>query len=105
MSAGGEMSQSESTPEPTPVVQPPDADVAAWLNSTEKPDWMKGHPVASQIVAVLIIRQADTHSYIVSHDTLAQACCCGVTHIKDELDFLVEKKWVTKTRGRRFANG
>jgi hypothetical protein len=30
------------------------ARLSSWLNSTTKPDWMKGHPVAVAIVTILI---------------------------------------------------
>lgn len=71
--------------------------LSSWLNSTTKPDWMKGHPVAVMIVTILIDK-GETHDYSVSMNVLAATLCCGPTLVKKELNFLQARDWITKTK-------
>lgn len=68
-----------------------------WLDSPTKPTWMKSHPVAVSLVGLLLAHNADEHPWVITHNTLAQSCACGLTHIKDEIDELEAKGWLTKT--------
>jgi len=70
---------------------------AEWLDSTTKPTWTKSHPVAVSLVALLLAHNAEEHPWIVTHNTLAQSCACSLTHIKDEIEELEAKGWLTKT--------
>jgi hypothetical protein len=70
---------------------------AEWLDSTTKPTWMKSHPVAVSLVALLLAHNAEEHPWVVTHNTLAQSCACSLTHIKDEIEELQAKGWLTKT--------
>jgi hypothetical protein len=72
--------------------------LASWLNSTTKPDWMKRHPVAVMIVAILIDKGAETHNYSVSMNVLAATLCCGPTLVKKELNILQAREWITTTK-------
>jgi hypothetical protein len=71
--------------------------VVKWLDSYNKPTWMKGHPVAVSLVALLLAHNAEEHPWIVTHNTLSQSCGCGLTHIKTEIDQLEAKGWLSKT--------
>jgi hypothetical protein len=71
--------------------------LSSWLNSTTKPDWMKGHPVAVAIVSILIDK-GETHDYSVSMNVLAATLCCGPTLVKKELSILQAREWITKTK-------
>jgi hypothetical protein len=69
----------------------------AWLESPNKPTWIKSHPVAVTLVGLLIGHNAEQHPWVTAHNSLAQSCGCGLTHIKDELDMLEARGWITKT--------
>jgi hypothetical protein len=78
--------------------------LSSWLNSTTKPDWMKGHPVAVAIVSILIDKGAETHDYSVSTHVLAATLCCGPTLVKKELSILQAREWITKTKSNGSAS-
>jgi hypothetical protein len=68
-----------------------------WLDSTNKPTWIKGHPVAISLVGLLLAHGAEEHPWLVTHNTLSQSCGCGLTLIKTEIEELEAKGWLTKT--------
>ena len=77
--------------------------LSEWINSTRKPDWMT--PTAAYVVALLIERSADDHALQATYDNFASACGCGYTHVKDTLNTLVEKGWVTRDVTKGKASG